>query len=216
MDRKLCVFVYSTHSQLSRDVIEYIQRLEYDLPRVTGLTFLNADSDTIRDRLLRDGIEKVPVLLVEYFNGKRQMFEGVDIYAWIDTVGYVIGNSNWNTKYVKGKRGGSGRDEIDMKREEIVESIIESEEDDNRNRYHQRLHSSIEKNGDGAPTEIDYTTSTPPDTHASSATVAPPQPAQQSRKTMLAKTVAESVTSTKSITSIALEMQKERENDLKQ
>ncbi len=90
MDRKTCVIVYSTYSEACRSLIDYIGSFPYDLPRVTGMTFLNADTSTIRHELLKRDVSVVPTLLVEYYNGLRQKFENDEIYVWLHALNAMI------------------------------------------------------------------------------------------------------------------------------
>ena len=90
MDRKLCVLAYSSHSQACKELIDLIRSLPYDLPRLTGMTFLNVDCDAIRNKLTAEGITGVPTLLVMYFDGTRQKFQKESIYAWIQAINSVV------------------------------------------------------------------------------------------------------------------------------
>lgn len=84
MDRKYCVLLYSSFSKASIDLLTYIKELPIDFPTVTGMTIISIDNEKFRTMAIQNGIEYVPVLLVEYYNGTKQKFEREYIYMWID------------------------------------------------------------------------------------------------------------------------------------
>jgi hypothetical protein len=84
MDRKYCVLLYSSFSRASIDLLTYIKELPIDFPTVTGMTIISIDNEKFRNMAIQNGIEYVPVLLVEYYNGTKQKFEREYIYMWID------------------------------------------------------------------------------------------------------------------------------------
>ena len=84
MDRKYCVLLYSNFSRASIDLLTYIKELPIDFPTVTGMTIISIDTEKFRTMAIQNGIEYVPVLLVEYYNGTKQKFEREYIYMWID------------------------------------------------------------------------------------------------------------------------------------
>jgi hypothetical protein len=84
MDRKYCVLLYSNFSRASIDLLTYIKELPIDFPTVTGMTIISIDNEKFRTMAIQNGIEYVPVLLVEYYNGTKQKFEREYIYMWID------------------------------------------------------------------------------------------------------------------------------------
>jgi hypothetical protein len=91
MDRKHCILLYSNYSQASIDLLSYIKELPLDFPKVTGMTILCIDNEQFKDILQKNGIEYVPTLLVEYYQGSamnqtKQKFERDHIYMWIDQV----------------------------------------------------------------------------------------------------------------------------------
>lgn len=91
MDRKHCVLLYSNYSQASTDLLSYIKGLPLDFPKVTGMTMICVDNNRFKKTLLKNGIECVPTLLVEYYKGgtpnqTKQKFERDYIYMWVDQV----------------------------------------------------------------------------------------------------------------------------------
>ena len=84
MDRKYCVLLYSNFSRASIDLLTYIKELPIDFPTVTGMTIISIDNEKFKNMAIQNGIEYVPVLLVEYYNGTKQKFEREYIYMWID------------------------------------------------------------------------------------------------------------------------------------
>jgi hypothetical protein len=84
MDRKYCVLLYSSYSRASIDLLTYIKELPIDFPTVTGMTIISIDNEKFKTMAIQNGIEYVPVLLVEYYNGTKQKFEREYIYMWID------------------------------------------------------------------------------------------------------------------------------------
>lgn len=98
MDRKLCVLVYSQYSPACKTFVEYLNNgLQYDIARVTGMTFLNADNDECRNRLHENGIDRVPCILIEYFDGKKVILVDEDIYKFVSSVTRAINYNNNNT-----------------------------------------------------------------------------------------------------------------------
>jgi hypothetical protein len=91
MDRKLCVLVYSTYSAASKTLIEYVRALPYDLAAVTGMTLLCADSSAVRDALMAKDVKNVPCLILQYFDGRSQLLEDMDVYKFIASVSRSIG-----------------------------------------------------------------------------------------------------------------------------
>lgn len=86
MDRKHCVLFYSRFSPASQKIIEYIQSLSYDLPRLTGLTMVCVDSDFVRNKIYKYGITVVPCLFIQYFDGEQQLLTNTLINDWISEV----------------------------------------------------------------------------------------------------------------------------------
>lgn len=83
MDRKFCILVYSNFSQSSIDLIDYILSLPIDFPTIAGITMFNVDSDEAKKSCIQNGVEHVPCLLIEYYNGTKQKLEKDNIYSWI-------------------------------------------------------------------------------------------------------------------------------------
>lgn len=83
MDRKFCILVYSNFSQSSIDLIEYILSLPIDFPTIAGITMFNVDSAEAKKSCIQNGIDHVPCLLIEYYNGVKQKLEKENIYSWI-------------------------------------------------------------------------------------------------------------------------------------
>jgi len=86
MDRKYCVLVYSNFSQSSINLIEYIRSLPIDFPTIAGLTMLNVDNDQAKKYCAHSGVQYVPSLLIEYYNGEKQKLEREYIYSWISQI----------------------------------------------------------------------------------------------------------------------------------
>ena len=86
MDRKFCVLVYSRFSEASRVLIDHIRNLPFDLPRVSGMTFIAADNPEIRKAFLNENITSVPPLIIDYFNGTRHQLTGDEIMVWLNEV----------------------------------------------------------------------------------------------------------------------------------
>ena len=91
MDRKHCILLYSNYSPASLQLLTYIKGLPVDFPRVTGMTMTCVDHDQFRETLQKHGIEYVPTLLIEYYEGStlnqtKQKFDHDYIYLWIDHV----------------------------------------------------------------------------------------------------------------------------------
>ena len=86
MDRKFCVLLYSNYSQASVNLMSFIKRLPLDFPTVVGLTMVNIDNPEFKAIVQEHGIEVVPTLLVEYYDGTRQKFDRDFIYLWITRV----------------------------------------------------------------------------------------------------------------------------------
>ena len=90
MDRKTCVLFYSQYSSASKSVMERIQTLPYDLPKVTGLTLMCIDAEAVKKVLMNRNITVVPCLYVEYHDGEIQMLTDDLIGHWIDEVSEAI------------------------------------------------------------------------------------------------------------------------------
>jgi hypothetical protein len=83
MDRKFCILVYSNFSQSSIDLIDYILSLPIDFPTIAGITMFNVDSAEAKKSCIQNGVEHVPCLLIQYYNGSKQKLEKENIYSWI-------------------------------------------------------------------------------------------------------------------------------------
>lgn len=94
MDRKHCVLFYSKFSPASKNMIEYIESLPYDLPRITGMTMLSVDSTPIRNIVHKHGLDVVPCLFIQYFDGETQLLTDKLINDWIDEVSQVVSPSS--------------------------------------------------------------------------------------------------------------------------
>jgi len=92
MDRKCCVLLYSKYSPASKFLINYFKNLPIDFPTVVGLTMVNIDSLEIKNIIQQNGIDYVPTILIEYYNGNKQKLSNEYIYKWIrqimETLGY--------------------------------------------------------------------------------------------------------------------------------
>lgn len=93
MDRKHCVLFYSKFSPASKNIIEYIESLPYDLPRVTGMTMLCVDSAAVRNIVYKHGLDVVPCLFIQYFDGETQVLTDKLINDWMSEVSQVISPS---------------------------------------------------------------------------------------------------------------------------
>ena len=90
MDRKHCVLFYSKFSPASKELIETIEALPYDLPRLTGMTLMCVDAANVRDVVSRHGLNVVPCLFVQYFDGETQLLTEQLIRDWIDEVSQAV------------------------------------------------------------------------------------------------------------------------------
>ena len=92
MDRKYCALLYSKYSPSSKSLMTYLKNLPIDFPTVVGLAMVNIDSLEIKNIIQQNGIEYVPTILIEYFNGNKQKLDNEYIYKWIhqimETLGY--------------------------------------------------------------------------------------------------------------------------------
>ena len=94
MDRKHCILFYSIFSAASKRLIEYIESLPYDLPKVTGMTMLCVDSPVVRSIVNKHGIDVVPLLFIQYFDGETQLLTDKLINDWILEVSHVMSPSS--------------------------------------------------------------------------------------------------------------------------
>jgi hypothetical protein len=83
--------LYSNYSPASKALLSYIKELPLDFPKVTGMSMICIDNERFKETLQKNGIEYVPTLLVEYYQGVtpnqvKQKFERDYIYMWIDQV----------------------------------------------------------------------------------------------------------------------------------
>jgi len=83
MDRKSCILFYSNYSQHSLDVINYIKNIPLDFVTLVGLSFIAVDNNNFRQILEKQNITTVPTLIVMYYNGDNKIFEKDYIYTWI-------------------------------------------------------------------------------------------------------------------------------------
>lgn len=97
MNRELCVLVYSEFSQASRQLIEYIQSLPYDLAAVTGMSLFAADSQEARDKLDSLSINTVPCIFIKYFDGKTTLYTDNDVYAFISAISNAMPSTTHET-----------------------------------------------------------------------------------------------------------------------
>ena len=87
MDREVCVLIYSQYSIASQKLVDYIKILPYDFAAVTGMTFLPADTQNVRDILKKElNVDEVPCLYIKYFDGRNVMYQDTMIYKFIDSV----------------------------------------------------------------------------------------------------------------------------------
>ena len=91
MDRKCCVLLYSKYSPASKSLITYLKNLPIDFPTVIGLTMVNIDSLEIKNIIQQNGINYVPTILIEYFNGNKQKLSNEYIYQWINQIMETLG-----------------------------------------------------------------------------------------------------------------------------
>lgn len=106
MDRKLCVLVYSRFSDASKQLLDQIRALPFDLPRVTGMTLISVDNPSARKKFLDEKVTVVPTLLVQYFDNTKQKLEGEYITMWINAVEAEINNPTKNNPPVETKPDG--------------------------------------------------------------------------------------------------------------
>lgn len=107
MNRSICVLLYSAHSQASQRLFAYIESLDYEFERLTGLTLLSVDNERVKQRLIRGGYNVVPVVIVGYYNEpKLRQLEGEDIYKWINAHSDIV-------KSARIKRYGAAADDGD-------------------------------------------------------------------------------------------------------
>lgn len=92
MDRKYCILLYSLYSSASKDLIDYLKSIPVDFSSITGLTIVNIDNDEFKTILRDNGIEYVPTILIEYYDGKKQKLVDKDIYLWIHQMIQMINN----------------------------------------------------------------------------------------------------------------------------
>lgn len=90
MDREICVLVYSEFSPASKQIVDYIQSLPYDIAAITGMTLLAADTNEIRKSLGAMNISYVPCIYIKYFNGKTSVYSGQQVYSFIDAITAAI------------------------------------------------------------------------------------------------------------------------------
>lgn len=90
MDREICVLVYSEFSPASKQIVDYIQSLPYDIAAITGMTLLAADTNEIRKSLGAMNIRSVPCIYIKYFNGKTSVYSGQQVYSFIDAITAAI------------------------------------------------------------------------------------------------------------------------------
>lgn len=136
MDRKYCVLLYSNHSPASSSLLNYINELPLDFPKVTGMTLLCIDNDSFKSIIQQNGIEYVPTLLVEYYgNTPKQKFEREYIYMWIDQIMNVLNStetSKEESQSVRRTNITDGRDNVrdnvkDNVRDNVRDNVIDTE-----------------------------------------------------------------------------------------
>lgn len=94
MDRKHCVLFYSKFSPASKELMETIESLPYDLPRLTGMTLMCVDAVNVRRIVSQHGLNVVPCLFVQYFDGETQLLTEQLIYDWINEVSQAVSPSS--------------------------------------------------------------------------------------------------------------------------
>lgn len=127
MNREVCVLIYSQYSQASKKLMENIKSLSYDLVAITGMSLLQADSQSVRDRLTDMNIDDVPSIFVKYFNGKTQLHVGDEVYDFIDAVSKAI-NRRVDDKTIDNDNDDIA-DEIETKPREKEEITLISKKD---------------------------------------------------------------------------------------
>lgn len=90
MDRELCVLIYSQYSPASKEVIDFIQSLPYDIAAVTGMSLLAADSQNVRNNLAMLNISSVPCIFIKYLDGTSSLYKDEQVYSFIDSISRSI------------------------------------------------------------------------------------------------------------------------------
>lgn len=74
-----------------KKLTEHLQSLPFDLPKITGMTWLQSDDPVTKGILKAKRIEYVPTLYIEYYSGHKQILTGIkDVMEWLDTVKHEI------------------------------------------------------------------------------------------------------------------------------
>jgi hypothetical protein len=91
MSRQYCVLFYGTNEPYSMELFEYLKRQPFDFFAVTGLAKVCVNKPSIKATLIKNGITKVPCVLIKYYNQAQDHFEGDQIYTWIDSMAHQMG-----------------------------------------------------------------------------------------------------------------------------
>ncbi|ASZ85122.1 142R [Cherax quadricarinatus iridovirus] len=129
MERKSCVLFYSKHSRKSNEIISYIQNLSFDLPMVTGLSIMSVDNDVVKKILSSNEIYIVPVLVINYFDGTRQIIEDDEIYEWVNFICKEISKPNQQSPQVSQFREVSRNEDEKPKEDSFSDNTTEEEMD---------------------------------------------------------------------------------------
>lgn len=86
MDR-ICVFLYSRHSTTCVQILQVLKESPVNLTTTVGLVSLSIDNKKIRQQLQTSSqvtINTVPCILVVYRDGNTEKYEGASAINWID------------------------------------------------------------------------------------------------------------------------------------
>lgn len=91
MSRQYCVLFYGANEPHSIELFKYLKEQPFDFFSVTGLATVCVNKPSIKASLLKNGITKVPCVLIKYYNQTQDHFKGDQIYAWIDDMAHRMG-----------------------------------------------------------------------------------------------------------------------------
>ncbi len=91
MSRQYCVLFYGANEPYSMELFKYLNEQPFDFFSVTGLAKVCVNKPSIKATLIKNGITKVPCVLIKYYNETQDHFEGDQIYTWIDNMAHQMG-----------------------------------------------------------------------------------------------------------------------------
>lgn len=220
MDRKSCIIFYSNYSQHSLDLINFIQKIPLDFVTLVGMSFIAVDNNEYRNILQQQNITIVPTLVVTYYNGENKFFEDISIYTWIREILHSISHTeNENL----GAESATGRDTTEYENQKERENSMLSptvsgprytraKPELKRTQLHLnndniRSTRPSAENGQTHPNEQNSVLTTTGTTDPNTKSVTPGLNIEEPEVKKKEK---------KDITSLAMEIQKSREADLKQ